>query len=533
MTDHATSWNYGDVLDGVARVIEPDSPALIHGDISRSWAAFDQRSNALGHAFLAAGAQPGDKVAHLMRNDPAYLEVSAACFKTGMVHVNVNYRYTGEELFYILNNSDSAVVVYDPAFADQIAQLRPRLSTVKLWIELGDAYEACAAGNGAPVTVPRSSSDMLFIYTGGTTGLPKGVMWTTSDIWALMGGGATAYRGAPVASMAEHQANVQAGLGRDRLLVCPPLMHGSGYLMATYTLCRGGTVVTLPGHSFNPDEALATIAAHRPTTMVIVGDAFARPLLRALDAKPGQHDISSLAIIISSGTMWSPEIKAGLLRHNPNMMLIDALGSSEGLGLGVAPMTAQNVGQATRFSHDPNTRVLTDDNRDVAPGSGEIGMIARAGILPRGYYKDPEKTARLFREVDGVRYSLPGDFATVEADGTMTLLGRGNNCINTGGEKVFPEEVEETLKTHACVEDALVFGVADEKWGSAVTALVELNAPVDPEDLRHHVRGLLAGYKTPKRIVVVERMPRAPNGKADYQTAKQIAASATAQTPDL
>lgn len=517
------TWNYGDLLDLVGKTIEPDAPVLLHGDRTYSWENFTRRTNALARAFTAAGAMPGDKVAHLMRNGPEYLEVTGAAFKARMVHVNVNYRYTGEELFYIFDNSDAAVIVYDPEFADDIDALRPRLPQAKLFLQTGDAYEALATGDATPLGIERTADDMMFIYTGGTTGLPKGVMWALGDLWTIMGGGAAVYGGSAPENFAAHAQNIQAGLGRERLLVCPPLMHGSGYLMATYTLCRGGSIVTLPGRSFDPLEALDAVTQHKPTTMVIVGDAFARPLLRALDTAPHTYDLSSLKIIISSGTMWSPEIKAGLLRHNPAMMLLDALGSSEGLGLGVAPMTVQNAGQATKFSHDPNTRVITDDNRDVVPGSGDIGMIARGGILPRGYYKDSEKTARLFREIDGKRYSLPGDFATIDADGTLTLLGRGNQCINTAGEKVFPEEVEEALKTFPAVEDALVFGVPDEKWGSAVTAVVEVSSPADENTLRLHVRALLAGYKTPKRIVIVPKVPRAPNGKADYKAAKELA----------
>jgi fatty-acyl-CoA synthase len=486
------------------------------------WQTFDRRSNALANAFLAAGAEPGDKVAHLMRNSPAYLETTAASFKARMAHVNVNFRYTGEELFYIFDNSDAAVIVYDPEFADEIAALTPRLTKVKLFLQVGDPYEAVAAGDSTPLTVQRSPDDLMFIYTGGTTGLPKGVMWSLGDLWDLMGGGATVMGGQRPKSFEEHAANMKQGLGLERMLVCPPLMHGSGFLMATYTICRGGSVVTLPGKSFDPEETLRAIEMHKPSWAVIVGDAFARPLLRALEANPNKYDLSSLRAIISSGTMWSPEVKAGLLKHMPHVMLLDALGSSESLGLGIAPMTAQNAGQATKFNHDPNTRVITEDGKDVAPGSGMVGMIARAGILPQGYYKDPEKTARLFREIDGKRYSLAGDFATIEADGTITLLGRGNQCINTGGEKVFPEEVEEALKTHPAVEDALVFGVADEKWGNAVTALVETATAVDETDLRNYVRTKLAGYKTPKRIFFTARIPRGANGKADYKTAKEM-----------
>jgi 3-oxocholest-4-en-26-oate---CoA ligase len=515
-------WNHGDLLDLVARTIEPDAPALLHGNATRSWQEYDKRSNALARAFLASGALPGDKVAHLMRNSPAYLEVTAACVKARMVHVNVNYRYTGEELFYIFDNSDAAIIVYDAAFSEEINNLRARLPGVKLFLQTGAELDTLADGISTPLDITRSADDMLFIYTGGTTGMPKGVMWRLGDIWTLLGGGTLDVGGAPLTDMAVHADNIRTGKGRERMLVCPPLMHGSGYLMANYTLMRGGSVVTLPSASFDAAEALQAIHDHKTTWAVIVGDAFARPLLRALDASPGKYNLSSMKAIISSGTMWSPDVKAGLLKHHPGMMLLDSLGSSEALGLGLSPTTVQNVNQPTKFSHDLNTRVIADDGRDITPGSEEIGMIARGGLLPRGYYKDPEKTARLFREIDGKMYSIPGDFATVNADGSFTLLGRGNQCINTAGEKVFPEEVEEALKTHACVEDALVFGVPDEKWGNAVTAVVELNSAAQEQGLRDHVRRLLAGYKVPKRIIILAKMPRAANGKADYKTAREL-----------
>jgi acyl-CoA synthetase (AMP-forming)/AMP-acid ligase II len=254
---------------------------------------------------------------------------------------------------------------------------------------------------------------------------------------------------------------------------------------------------------------------------VIVGDAFARPILKALDA--GIGSIATLNVMISSGTMWSPEVKAGLLQHAPAMMIVDSLGSSEGLGLGAAAQTADNAGAPTKFMADGNTLIIGDDMKPVP--SGTMGRIARGGLIPRGYWKDPVKTAATFPEIDGVRYSIPGDFAIIEADGSFTLLGRGSQCINTGGEKVFPEEVEEMLKTHPAIDDALVFGLPDEKWGQCVTAVVEAHAPVDAEELRAHVRQHLAGYKTPKTVHIVAKVPRAPNGKADYATAKAMVAS--------
>ncbi len=522
-----TEWSFGAIFAALGKAVPPDRPATIHGDRVTTWSEFDRRTDALAAAFHAAGAVPGDKLAHLMRNSPAYLETTVAGFKARLVHVNVNYRYTGGELLYILDNSDATVLVYDAEFAELVGSLD--LPRIRLFLQVGGKtagfaqdFEAVATSNAVLPPQDHRADDMLFIYTGGTTGMPKGVMWDQSALWTLGGGGAL-FPGATVpATLDALCAQAAAGPGR-RSLILPPLMHGSGFLVAVHTLAQGGTAVTLPGHGFDAPAALAACAAHGCDYAVIVGDAFARPLLRALDdGAPG--GIASLKTIISSGTMWSPEIKAGLLAHNPDLMLIDALASSEGLGVGASIQTSGNAGAATRFTGDANTVVLDDDMRPVAPGSGIMGRVARAGLLPRGYYKDAIKSAATFVEVDGRRYSVAGDWATVDADGSLVLLGRGSQCINTGGEKVFPEEVEEVLKTHASVDDALVFGMADEQWGQAVTAVVEGSDP-DPFALAAHVRQHLAAYKAPKRIVVVQRVPRAPNGKADYAAAKAMIGS--------
>lgn len=515
-----TDWSFGRIFTALKAAVPADRPALIHGSSVTSWAEFDRRTDALAAAFLASGAAPGDKVAILARNGPAYLEATVAAFKARMVHVNVNYRYGATELEYILDNSDAAVLVVDPEFAPTIDTLD--LPKLRLKLVVGEAYEAAAT---AAVPLPPqdySGDDLLFIYTGGTTGVPKGVMWDQAAMWQLMGGGGSTMHGEPPTPTIDALLdNVRAGTGVLRSLILPPLMHGSGFLVAVYTLARGGTVLTLPSTGYHPLEALDLCTAHAPDYAVIVGDAFARPLLKALDE--GAGSISSLRTIISSGTMWSPEVKAGLLRHNPQLVTIDAFSSSESLGMGISVQTGANAGVATRFTTDADTIVLDEDMRPVAPGSGVAGRVARSGLIPRGYYKDLVKSAATFVEHDGRRWSIPGDWATVEADGTLTLLGRGSQCINSSGEKIFPEEVEETLKTHSAVDDALVFGVADEKWGQSVTAVVEGRA-TDQADLIAHVRAHLAAYKAPKRIVFVEKVPRAPNGKADYARAKEMAA---------
>ena len=515
-----TDWSFGRIFSAIAVAVPPDRPALIHGDAVTSWSDFDRRTDALAAAFLASGAVPGDKIALLLRNGPAYLETTIAAFKARLVHVNVNYRYGATELHYILDNSDAAVLVLDPEFADVIDTLD--LPKLKLMLTVGSTYDAAATADVPLPPQAHSGDDQLFIYTGGTTGVPKGVMWDQSALWQLMGGGGSTMHGeAPTPTVDDLLVNIRAGVGCLRSLILPPLMHGSGFLVAIYTLARGGTVLTLPSAGYHPIEALTLCAAHAPDYAVIVGDAFARPLLKALDE--GAGSIASLRTMISSGTMWSPEVKAGLLRHNPQLVTVDAFSSSESLGMGVAVQTGANAGAATRFMADANTVVLDEEMRPVVPGSGVPGRVARAGLIPRGYYKDSVKSAATFIEYDGRRFSMPGDWATVEADGTLTLLGRGSQCINSGGEKIFPEEVEEMLKTHAAVDDALVFGVADAKWGQAVTAVVEGRA-VDAAELIAHVRASLAAYKAPKRIVFVAQVPRAPNGKADYGRAKELAA---------
>lgn len=511
------------------------APALIHGDEVIDWATLDRRSNALARAFLSAGAQPGDRLAHLMRNSPAYLTTTVAGFKSRLVHVNVNYRYTGEELHYILDNSDAAVVVFDAEFAEVLDGLHTRLPNVKLWLQVGgdpapwaQSFEVVASGDATPVKADHTPDDMLFIYTGGTTGMPKGVMWDQSVLWQVLGAGAQMPGAERPATVDAHIEAVLASDSRRKLLALPPLMHGTGLLMGIYALALGGTVITATARGFEPEEALALSEKHNPDVCVIVGDAFARPMLRAIEAGKGR--LGQVTMMISSGTMWSPEIKAGLIAHCPTMLCMDAYGSSEGLGYGAAVTTAANTQEPTRFMHDPDTILLAeeeDGSLRIIADPGVPGRVARTGgLLPRGYWKDPEKTARTFVVVDGRRFTMPGDWGVLEADGALTLLGRGSQCINSGGEKIFPEEVEEALKTHPSVEDALVFGVKDEKWGQAVTAVVETLSPAAEADLIAHVKANLAAYKAPKRVVWVAKVPRAPNGKADYEAARALAEAA-------
>ncbi len=534
-------WNYGDLLDALPTVLPEGAPALIHDGRTLTWAELTARSNRLARALLAAGLTHDDKVGFYLRNHPAYCETLAACFKARLVHVNVNYRYVDDELHYILDNSDSRAVVYGSEFADRVAALKPRLLAVVLWIEVTEdgaaprndfavPFEATVAqGDASPLGLERSGDDLLFLYTGGTTGMPKGVMWAQDDHWRVGAAGANlAADGLPPPDLAAHLANVERAGGGPRICPCCPLMHGTGLFTAIGALASGGCVVTLTKPSFDPEELWDAIETHAINGLAIVGDAFAKPMLRSLDAQPAPRQLDSLVSVISSGVMWSPEVKAALLRHHPGMVLIDSFGASEAVGFGRSETTAEGGARVARFEIGPDCKVFTEDFREVAPGSDEVGFIARGGPIPRGYYKDEAKTAKTFPVINGVRYSMPGDFCRVEADGTLVLLGRGSVCINTAGEKVYPEEVEEVLKTHPQVADALVVGLPDEKWGQMVCAVLqpEPGQAPDPDAVIAHARGALAAYKTPKRVWLIDDLGRASNGKADYKT---ITAYAQAQ----
>jgi fatty-acyl-CoA synthase len=527
-------WNYGDILDAVATVMPPDEPALIHGDLVIGWGDFDRRTNALARGLMAAGHKPDDKLAILLRNRPEYMEATCAGFKGRFVHVNVNYRYKADELHYIFDNSDARIVVYGSEFADILSTLKDRLPGVRTWLQVkvddtprpafAKDYEAfVGAHDGAPLGIARSPDDLFFLYTGGTTGMPKGVMWRHDDLRQTQLSPVFLPR---VPTTIPEQLDIMKELGQGtRIIPACPQMHGTGLLTSFAALCMGGSVVTLDGASFDPVELWDNVERHRVTQIAIVGDAFAKPMLRTLDENPGRWDLSSLVSIVSSGVMWSQEVKHGLIGHIPQVQLIDSFGSSEAVGFAASLTTKDGEVETARFMMGEDVRVFTPDHKPVEPGSLEPGFIARGGNIPVGYWKDPEKTAKTFPVIEGRRWSIPGDFCLLHSDGTITLLGRGSVCINTAGEKVYPEEVEEVLKQHPDVDDALVVGVPDEKWGNAVTGVVELRpgANFDEESLRRHVRERLAGYKTPKRILAVERMFRAPNGKADYKGTAQFA----------
>ena len=537
-----TAWNFADVWETVAEW-RADEPAQTLGTAHSTWRDFEARADGVAAGLLAAGLGRQAKVAQYLYNHPEYLESVFGVLKAGMVPVNTNFRYTESELVYLWDNADAEVVIFQGAFAERVAALRPQLPGVRQWWWVDDGVQHCpswaipyaeiaAAGRPGVGTAPpggRSGDDLLLIYTGGTTGMPKGVMWRQDDLFSILN------RTGEVRYPAEEGlAGVRRVLGAPsrhapaRLIPCAPLMHGTGLFTAMSALSSAGSIVLLEGRSFSATELLNTVERERVTECSIVGDVFAKPVLRELDAHPGHWDLSSLWLMVSSGVMWSAEVKAGLLRHQPRLVLVDTLGSSEAIGLARSATSAKGVASTAGFQLGADTQVLDDRGRPVVAGSGDIGLVALRGRGPVGYYKDAAKTASTFRIIDGVRWSIPGDWAAVEADGTVRLLGRGSGCINTGGEKVFPEEVEEALKRYPFVRDAVVVGVPDERFGEAVVALVELDdgAAFDETALIASVKTTLAGYKAPKRVVHVETIGRAANGKADYKRSRAEALAA-------
>ena len=548
-----TGWNFADVFETIADTT-PDALAQAQGARRYTWREFDQRADGVAAHLLGAGLVEQDKVAQYLYNSPEYLESMFAAFKAGLATVNTNYRYAADELVYLWDNADVTAVVFHGTFADTIDAVRGRVPRVKVWLWVDDGsgpgpdwatpYEPLAAG-GAQVGRTagpwgRSGDHLYLLYTGGTTGMPKGVMWRQADVFGALD--STTRNPYPdeqdLGLLAERVAAATAAKPAPRSMPAAPLMHGTGTFNALSNLMIGGSVTTLEGRHFDPVELLDTIHRERINSIAIVGDALAKPILRALDAEPDRWDISSLRVILSSGVMFSAEAKAGLLRHNPRLIMVDSLGSSEALAMATSTTTAESLGEGAagggaataEFKLSPTSRVVIETPggwRDVVPGSGELGRVALRGYTPIGYYKDPVKTAGTFVAIDGGRYSIPGDFAEVLSDGTVKLYGRGSQCINTGGEKVYPEEVEEVLKVHPSVLDAAVVGLPDDRFGEAITALVELRpgADFDADQLIDHVKSRLARYKAPKTVLRVATIGRQVNGKLDYRALKRTAES--------
>ena len=517
-----------------------DNIALINGDKELSWSQLDVKAAKIATILEEYGLKSDSKVGIYLHNSNEYLEAQYGVFKIEGVPINVNYRYKENELIYLLDNADAEAVFFQGCYSERIKAIKDQLPKIKVYIQIDDGteplmegaidYESSISSSKEQKRFNRTEENIYMLYTGGTTGMPKGVMYKHGGYIPSMLKTAFAMGFEVPEDISDLEKIVKNAKENDSLSVslpACPLMHGTGmWLGAFLPMFSGGTVVTISDLGLNPKKVWEEVVKNKVNSLVIVGDAFAKPLLDELkEAKSSsnEYDISSLRAMISSGVMWSSEIKDGLLELH-DMTLFDAMGSSEG-GMGSAVSNREMPAKTAKFALNPGVIVLSDDGKEVEPGSEEMGKIGTSGLVPEGYFKDEKKSAETFKEINGVRYSFPGDYATINEDGTINLLGRGSNCINTAGEKVYPEEVEEAVKKHPNVYDCLVVGLKDEKFGQRVVALASLETAgsLEEGELIDFTREQLSGYKLPKQVLFVDEVMRAPNGKANYKWAKEEA----------
>ncbi|MFJ5720881.1 acyl-CoA synthetase [Streptomyces sp. NPDC093149] len=533
-------YNLADLFESVVDAV-PEREALVYLDHPGTgaerrltYAELDAAANRLAHHLIEAGVTPGEHLGLHLYNGVEYLQTVLACLKARIVPVNVNYRYVEEELVYLYRDADLAALVFDAEFDERVSAAAPKAPTLRHLVRVGapvagvtgpDAVaftDAEASGSPERGFPPRSADDQFIIYTGGTTGMPKGVMWRQEDLFfSGLGGGAPT--GEPVKSPQELAERVAAGGDGITFFPTPPLMHGTSTLTAFIGFNFGQRVVI--HRKFVPEEVLRTIEKEKVTSVSLVGDAMLRPLIDALKGPLKGTDCSSMFSISSSGAIMSDSVRAEFQALVPTVMLLNNFGSSESGFNGTA--TADS-GPRNGFRLQVNSRTEVVDPVTYEPvAPGEQGRIAQRGHVPLGYYNDPRKTAETFFHRGDERWVLLGDMATVDAEGIVTVLGRGSQCINTGGEKVYPEEVEQALKAHPDVYDALVAGVPDERWGNHVAAVVQLREGADEpslDDVQAHCRTRLAGYKIPRRLVIARQIQRSPSGKADYRWARSVVA---------
>jgi acyl-CoA synthetase (AMP-forming)/AMP-acid ligase II len=539
------SHQIADLFEAVADAV-PDRTAVVCDDVRLTYRELDERATRLAHFLRERGIGPGDHVGTYLYNGVEYVTAMLAAFKISAVPINVNYRYVEDELAYLFANADLRAVVHHREFAPRVAAVRAGCPKLELAIRvedgsdadpatLGDAVEfeaAVASGSPERDFSGRSDEDLFIIYTGGTTGMPKGVMWEhVAAYFACFGGGNPI--GDDIDDLDELVERARTIGAVAVSLIAPPLIHGAAQLATLISLIGGMKIVYQK--SFDAEGIVRLIAREKVMTLSLVGDAMARPLADALArnaASDAPLDVGSVLVVTSAGAIFSEPVKDAIKRHLPQAQLLDNYGSTETGFQGSGGGGHKSFGQGLSFEMNDRTVVIDDDLRPVEPGSGTIGRVALTGWVPVGYYGDPKKSAETFPVIDGVRYSITGDLAEVEADGRIKLYGRGSLCINTGGEKVFVEEVENALKAHPAVADAVVVGLDDERWGQRVVALVSLDpadddAP-DEDALREHCRGHVAGYKVPKEIHVVDAVFRGPNGKADYKLSRATAETLSA-----
>jgi len=539
----AMAYNMADLFEHAVDAI-PEKTTLICGEETRTYAHLEAQANRLAHHLADAGITPGTHVGIYAANSIEWIEAMLAIFKIRAVPININYRYVETELAYLFDNADLEALVYREEFGPRVSAVIDSCPKLRHLVMIPDGSgatqdglnpvsygDALASGSPERDFGPRSSDDIVIIYTGGTTGMPKGVMWRSEDIFFALIGGTDPFTHEQVKDEFEHARNAAAAGGQLVFLNTPPLMHGAAFASTLMQSFQGNVNVLV--ERFDARDVWRTIEHDKVNSVLIVGDAMGRPMIEALEAmeaEGNEFDLSSLISLSSSAAVFSPTVKDRFLDRFPHLILTDSIGATESGFTGIRTVTKDDTamkGGGPTVSPGRDTVVLDDDLNLVEPGSGITGKVARGGNIPLGYYKDEAKTAATFVvAANGNRYSVPGDFAMVEPDGRITLLGRGSVCINTGGEKVYPEEVESVLKAHPDVFDAIVVGAPDERWGQRVSAIIEVRAghDLDLADLDRHARENLAGYKLPRSIQLVDEVRRSPSGKPDYPWALALAA---------
>ena len=526
------AYNIADLYEHTVDAV-PDRLALIDRDVRMSFTELDQRANRIAHALAERGGGPGDHVGIYAQNSHEWVETMLGAFKLRAIPININFRYVEDELAYLLGNADCVACVFDRQYSERLSAVLDQSPTLRtlVWIDDGtdgpvdgESYdEITAAASPDRDFGERSGDDLYVLYTGGTTGMPKGVMWRQEDVYFALGQGIDAMTGERVASEHTMAEKAAAAGGALVFLVIPPLMHGAAQWGTLSQIFQGNTIVLLP--KFSAEAVWELVERDGINSTLITGDAMGRPMIDHLIEHPDRYDTSSLISVSSSAAIFSTTVKDQYLDFFPNLIITDSIGSSEsgfnGIRM-VAKGEAQSKGGPT-VAPGPDVVVLDEDLRIIDPSDETVGKIGRGGNIPLGYFKDEKKTAETFRTINGVRYAIPGDYARVEEDGTVTMLGRGSVSINTGGEKVYPEEVEAALKGHPDVFDALVVGVPDPRFGQHVAAVVAARKGTRPTlaDLDAFVRKSIAGYKVPRSLWLVDEVKRSPAGKPDYKWAKE------------
>jgi acyl-CoA synthetase (AMP-forming)/AMP-acid ligase II len=517
-----------------------DREYLVANGKRRTYAEMEERANRLAHHLAAQGVGPGDHVGIYAYNSVEWVEILWAVFKIRAIWININYRYVEDELAYIFGNADLVALIYAREFAPLIVAVRhtmPKLThSVVIQdgsdadisaLDSGDYEEAMAGGSPERDFGPRSGDDRYILYTGGTTGLPKGVVWRHEDVFFALGGGNDAQTGERAQRPEDMVAWGERAGAQQTFLPTAPLMHGASHWAVMGGSFVGRKIVLMA--RFEAHEVWRLVEQEKINSVMITGDAMGRPMAEALDDPDTNCDHSSLFVVVSTAAVFSPTVKDDFFRHLPNLLIVESIGSSETGGQGLAIITKGNtamLGGGPTVKAGPGTVALDENLEPLKPGSGVVGKLGRCGDIPLEYYNDPEKTAETFVVAkDGTRYAMPGDFVALEEDGAITLLGRGSVSINSGGEKIYPEEVEAAVKSHADAYDCVVVGVPDERFGNRVAAVVQPREGTRPtlEEIQAQCRKKIAGYKVPRQLHLVDEIERSPTGKPDYRWAKAIA----------